>query len=239
MVCAQQGLSARHRDGRELQRRAAPAHALPGRGGRAHARRREGHRECCARRSSSPSARVVPLPAVRERGERRHSLHDDGEGDPRGFPMDRSTTGCTGFGTGGTLKGVARVLREQSPRPSIVVTEPDNSPMLGSGIAQPLRRRRRSAAEPSGLPPASGAGLVARLHPEARGGRARAGPRRSVIGRERRGRAAPRARARAQGRHLLRHLERRGASPARWPSARAPRRERTCSACCPTRASAT
>jgi cysteine synthase A len=45
----------------------------------------------------------------------------------------------TGFGTGGTLKGVARVLKEKSPRTKIVVCEPDNSQTLGSGIAQPRR----------------------------------------------------------------------------------------------------
>ncbi len=43
----------------------------------------------------------------------------------------------TGFGTGGTLKGVARVLAEKSPKTKIIVCEPDNSPLLGSGIAQP------------------------------------------------------------------------------------------------------
>ena len=43
----------------------------------------------------------------------------------------------TGFGTGGTLKGVARVLKEKSPATCIVVCEPDNSQMLGSGIPQP------------------------------------------------------------------------------------------------------
>jgi cysteine synthase A len=43
----------------------------------------------------------------------------------------------TGAGTGGTLKGVARVLRERSPRTRVVVCEPENSPLLGSGIAQP------------------------------------------------------------------------------------------------------
>ncbi len=42
----------------------------------------------------------------------------------------------SGFGTGGTLKGVARVLREKSPDTRIVVCEPDNSQMLGSGIPQ-------------------------------------------------------------------------------------------------------
>lgn len=42
----------------------------------------------------------------------------------------------TGSGTGGTLKGVARVLRTERPATKIVVCEPDNSPMLASGIAQ-------------------------------------------------------------------------------------------------------
>jgi cysteine synthase A len=42
----------------------------------------------------------------------------------------------TGFGTGGTLKGTARVLRRESPRTRIVVCEPDNVPVLASGIAQ-------------------------------------------------------------------------------------------------------
>ncbi len=43
----------------------------------------------------------------------------------------------TGFGTGGTLKGVARVLKERSPRTKIVAVEPDNSPVFASGIKQP------------------------------------------------------------------------------------------------------
>ena len=42
----------------------------------------------------------------------------------------------TGYGTGGTLKGTARVLKEESPGTRIVVCEPDNSPLLGSGIPQ-------------------------------------------------------------------------------------------------------
>jgi cysteine synthase A len=43
----------------------------------------------------------------------------------------------TGFGTGGTLNGVSRVLRKKSPQTRIIVCEPDNSAMLASGIAQP------------------------------------------------------------------------------------------------------
>jgi cysteine synthase A len=41
------------------------------------------------------------------------------------------------FGTGGTLKGVARVLKAERPDTRIIVAEPDNSQILGSGITQP------------------------------------------------------------------------------------------------------
>jgi cysteine synthase len=41
----------------------------------------------------------------------------------------------TGFGTGGTLKGVASVLKRESPRTRVVVCEPDNSQTYGSGIS--------------------------------------------------------------------------------------------------------
>jgi cysteine synthase A len=42
----------------------------------------------------------------------------------------------TGYGTGGTLKGVARVLRKESPDTRIVVCEPEEAPLLGSKIEQ-------------------------------------------------------------------------------------------------------
>ena len=42
----------------------------------------------------------------------------------------------TGFGTGGTLKGVARVLAKERPETKIIVCEPDEAPMLSSGIEQ-------------------------------------------------------------------------------------------------------
>jgi cysteine synthase A len=53
------------------------------------------------------------------------------------FRGERLDYWVTGAGTGGTLKGVGRVLREQRPETKIVLCEPDNSPMLGSGIPQP------------------------------------------------------------------------------------------------------
>ncbi|TFH87303.1 pyridoxal-phosphate dependent enzyme [Billgrantia azerbaijanica] len=53
----------------------------------------------------------------------------------------------TGFGTGGTLKGVASVLKRASPATRVVVAEPDNAAMLGSGVPQ--------ARDATGAPAAS------------------------------------------------------------------------------------
>ena len=53
------------------------------------------------------------------------------------FAGERLDYWVTGAGTGGTLKGVGRVLRERRPETKIVLCEPDNSPMLSSGIPQP------------------------------------------------------------------------------------------------------
>ena len=52
------------------------------------------------------------------------------------FEGERLDYWVTGYGTGGTLKGVARVLRAKRPETQVVVCEPDNSPILGSGIPQ-------------------------------------------------------------------------------------------------------
>jgi cysteine synthase len=42
----------------------------------------------------------------------------------------------TGYGTGGTLAGIGRVLRERLPETKIVLTEPDIAQLLGSGHEQ-------------------------------------------------------------------------------------------------------
>ncbi|MCH7869930.1 MAG: cysteine synthase A [Myxococcales bacterium] len=55
----------------------------------------------------------------------------------------------TGFGTGGTLKGVARVLKVKSPATKIVVVEPVNAAMLASGDTQ----KRHSDGSPDGSHP--------------------------------------------------------------------------------------
>jgi cysteine synthase A len=52
----------------------------------------------------------------------------------------------TGYGTGGTLKGVARVLREKSPKTKIVVCEPADAALVASGQPQ--------AYNPDGTPAA-------------------------------------------------------------------------------------
>jgi len=42
----------------------------------------------------------------------------------------------TGYGTGGTLKGVSRVLRRERPDTKIIVCEPQDAQLLGSGVEQ-------------------------------------------------------------------------------------------------------
>jgi cysteine synthase A len=65
------------------------------------------------------------------------------------FEGERLDYFVTGFGTGGTLKGVARVLREFRPQTKVIVCEPDNSQVLGSGIPQ----SRKADGSPDGSHP--------------------------------------------------------------------------------------
>ena len=52
------------------------------------------------------------------------------------FAGERLDYWVTGFGTGGTLKGVARVLRKERPETKVVVCEPQDAQILASGVAQ-------------------------------------------------------------------------------------------------------
>ena len=52
----------------------------------------------------------------------------------------------TGYGTGGTVTGVGRVLRKERPETRIVLAEPANAALLSSGIAQPRGRDGAPAA---------------------------------------------------------------------------------------------
>ena len=61
------------------------------------------------------------------------------------FPDESLDYWVTGYGTGGTLKGVAKALEEKSPNTKIIVCEPDNSNLLGSGKKQ----QRNESGSPS------------------------------------------------------------------------------------------
>jgi len=52
------------------------------------------------------------------------------------FAGERLDFFVTGYGTGGTLKGVGRVLKKERPETKIIVCEPDNAQLLGSGVGQ-------------------------------------------------------------------------------------------------------
>ena len=62
------------------------------------------------------------------------------------FQGERLDYWVTGYGTGGTLKGVARVLAQERPETKIVVCEPSDAALLSSGVEQ--------ARHPDGSPSA-------------------------------------------------------------------------------------
>jgi len=62
------------------------------------------------------------------------------------FKGERLDYWVTGYGTGGTLNGVARVLNRERPETKIVVCEPEDAQLLGSGEEQ--------ARNPDGTPSA-------------------------------------------------------------------------------------
>jgi len=63
------------------------------------------------------------------------------------FAGERLDYWVTGYGTGGTLKGVGRVLASERPDTRIIVCEPMEAQLLASGVAQP-RNPDGSAAAP-------------------------------------------------------------------------------------------
>ncbi|MCP4382780.1 MAG: cysteine synthase A [Hyphomicrobiales bacterium] len=52
------------------------------------------------------------------------------------FEGERLDYWVTGYGTGGTLKGVGRVLAKERPETKIIVCEPADAPLIGSGVPQ-------------------------------------------------------------------------------------------------------
>jgi cysteine synthase A len=67
------------------------------------------------------------------------------------FDGERLDYFVTGYGTGGTVTGVGRVLRKERPETKIILSEPANAQLVGSGMAQERGAdgRRPPATRPS------------------------------------------------------------------------------------------
>jgi len=59
----------------------------------------------------------------------------------------------TGYGTGGTVTGVARVLRQQRPETKIILSEPANAQLVGSGVQQDRGEANAPAVSHSAFEP--------------------------------------------------------------------------------------
>ena len=66
------------------------------------------------------------------------------------FDGDRLDYFVTGYGTGGTATGVARVLRKARPDTKIILSEPANAALIGSGV----RQERGAGGAPASSHPA-------------------------------------------------------------------------------------
>ena len=77
-------------------------------------------------------------PAIHERTTAREIVDD--------FKGEKLDYWVTGFGTGGTLNGVSRVLSKEMPNTKIIVCEPADAPMLSTKSPQ-----ERNAASDAGL----------------------------------------------------------------------------------------
>mgnify|MGYP003326878518 CR=1 FL=1 len=59
----------------------------------------------------------------------------------------------TGYGTGGTISGVTRILRKERPDTRVILSEPANAQLLGSGIAQERDENHAPAVSHSAFEP--------------------------------------------------------------------------------------
>jgi cysteine synthase A len=66
------------------------------------------------------------------------------------FKGERLDYFVSGYGTGGTVAGVGRVLRKERPETKIILSEPANAQLIGSGTAQ----QRGAQNAPAGSHPA-------------------------------------------------------------------------------------
>jgi len=68
------------------------------------------------------------------------------------FEGQRLDYWVTGFGTGGTLKGVGRVLAKERPETKIVLAEPADAPLVGSKTEQPHNADGSASRHPAWKP---------------------------------------------------------------------------------------
>lgn len=66
------------------------------------------------------------------------------------FAGDRLDYVVTGYGTGGTMTGIGRVLRKERPETKLILSEPANAQLIGSGTSQ----ERTADGEPAVSHPA-------------------------------------------------------------------------------------
>jgi cysteine synthase A len=71
-------------------------------------------------------------------------------GDFEGAQLDYIVTG---YGTGGTVAGLGRVLRKARPETKIILTEPANAQLIGSGVAQARGDRNAPAVSHEAFEP--------------------------------------------------------------------------------------
>jgi cysteine synthase len=80
----------------------------------------------------------------------------------RDFEGERLDYWVSAYGTGGTVKGVARVLKEMRPETKIIVTEPDNSQVLSTGLTDRFRPHPVQGTSPDFIPKLAGDAKAAR-----------------------------------------------------------------------------
>lgn len=69
------------------------------------------------------------------------------------FDGDRLDYWVSGYGTGGTVSGVSRVLRKERPDTKIILSEPANAQLIGSGVVQERTAENEPAVSHSAFEP--------------------------------------------------------------------------------------
>ncbi len=203
-----QGLSPGRHHGRQLLHRAPQADALSRRQSRTDTARRERLRHVPEGEGTGRGQWLVPGRPVRDDANALIHEHTTGPEILADFAGERLDYWVTGYGTGGTVTGVARVLRKERPDTKIILTEPANAQLLGSGVARsgPKTTPPQAVIRP-GNPTRSRAGRPISFPTYCRRPSTRHGFRRADPGR-RAGRDRVVAQARSQRGHLHRYFRR-------------------------------